>query len=112
MLGNRLAAARQAEAPPHRAQNDEIDGGNGEQEKCRGAGADQAADRLELLEAALQREGGGRDRRDRDGNGKRMPSEKNRPTDTGRLPSCISLRTTLSMVAMWSASTAWRSPST
>ena len=28
------------------------------------------------------------------------PSEKNRPTETGRLPSCISLRTTLSMVAM------------
>ncbi len=28
------------------------------------------------------------------------PSEKNRPTETGRLPSCISLRTTLSMAAM------------
>ncbi len=28
------------------------------------------------------------------------PSEKNKPTETGRLPSCISLRTTLSMVAM------------
>ena len=28
------------------------------------------------------------------------PSEKNNPTETGRLPSCISLRTTLSMVAM------------
>ena len=25
------------------------------------------------------------------------PSEKNKPTETGRLPSCISLRTTLSM---------------
>ena len=40
------------------------------------------------------------------------PSEKNRPTEYGRLPSCMSLRTTLSMVAMWSASTAWRRPST
>ena len=34
------------------------------------------------------------------------PSEKNSPTATGRLPSCISLRVTLSMAAMWSASTA------
>ena len=38
------------------------------------------------------------------------PSEKNRPAATGRLPSCMSLRVTLSMAAMWSASTAWRSP--
>ncbi len=38
------------------------------------------------------------------------PSEKNKPTATGRLPSCISLRVTLSMAAIWSASTAWRSP--
>ena len=28
------------------------------------------------------------------------PSEKNRPTENGRLPSCISLRTTLSMDAI------------
>jgi hypothetical protein len=40
------------------------------------------------------------------------PSEKNNPAAIGRLPSCISLRTTLSIAAMWSASTAWRSPST
>ena len=40
------------------------------------------------------------------------PSEKKNPTESGRLPSCISLRTTLSMAAMWSASTAWRSPKT
>ena len=38
------------------------------------------------------------------------PSEKNKPTAIGRLPSCISLRVTLSIAAMWSASTAWRSP--
>ena len=39
------------------------------------------------------------------------PSEKKKPTATGRLLSCISLRVTLSIAAMWSASTAWRSPS-
>ncbi len=38
------------------------------------------------------------------------PSEKARPTPTGRRPCCISLRVELSMAAMWSASTAWRSP--
>ena len=38
------------------------------------------------------------------------PSENIRPTDTGRFPSCISLRVTLSMAAIWSASTAWRRP--
>ena len=40
------------------------------------------------------------------------PSENHSPTVCGRFPSCISLRTTLSMAAMWSASTAWRSPNT
>ena len=34
------------------------------------------------------------------------PSAKKKPTLTGRLPSCISLRVTLSMAAIWSASTA------
>ena len=34
------------------------------------------------------------------------PREKKNPTVTGRLPSCISLQVTLSMAAMWSASTA------
>ena len=38
------------------------------------------------------------------------PSEKKRPTPTGRWPSCISFRVVLSMAAMWSASTAWRRP--
>ncbi len=38
------------------------------------------------------------------------PMAKNRPTLTGRWPSCISLRVTLSMAAMWSASIAWRRP--
>ena len=40
------------------------------------------------------------------------PSENHRPTIRGRWPSCISLRTTLSIAAMWSASTAWRIPNT
>ena len=38
------------------------------------------------------------------------PSEKKKPTATGRLFSCISFRVTLSMAAMWSASTACRRP--
>ena len=38
------------------------------------------------------------------------PSEKKKPTATGRFPSCISLRVTLSIAEMWSASTAWRRP--
>ena len=38
------------------------------------------------------------------------PSEKKSPTATGRCPSDISLRVVLSMAAMWSASTAWRTP--
>jgi len=38
------------------------------------------------------------------------PIANQKPTATGRLPSCISLRVTLSIAAMWSASTAWRRP--
>ena len=38
------------------------------------------------------------------------PSEKKKPTPTGRWPSCISLRVTLSIAAIWSASTACRKP--
>ncbi len=38
------------------------------------------------------------------------PSEKKKPTPSGRWPSGISLRVVLSMAAMWSASKAWRMP--
>lgn len=38
------------------------------------------------------------------------PSENQKPTDSGRLPSCISLRVVLSIAAMWSASKACRMP--
>ena len=38
------------------------------------------------------------------------PSENQKPTDSGRLPSPISLRVVLSMAAMWSASKACRIP--
>jgi hypothetical protein len=38
------------------------------------------------------------------------PSEKKNPTPMGRWPVCASLRVTLSMAAIWSASTAWRRP--
>ena len=38
------------------------------------------------------------------------PSEKKKPTDSGRLPSPTSLRVVLSMAAMWSASNACRMP--
>ena len=87
-----------AKALPDAAQNDEIDDGDGEQEKRRSAGADDAADRLELLEAALQRERRAAIAATASAIDSEWPSEKNRPTETGRLPSCISLRTTLSMV--------------
>ena len=39
------------------------------------------------------------------------PSEKKKPTLSGRWPSAISLRVVLSIAAMWSASNACRSPS-
>ena len=39
------------------------------------------------------------------------PSEKKKPTLSGRRPSAMSLRVVLSIAAMWSASKAWRSPS-
>jgi hypothetical protein len=39
------------------------------------------------------------------------PSEKKKPTDSGRLPSLTSLRVVLSMAAIWSASNACRMPS-
>ena len=56
---------------------------------------------LERIEAVLQR---GRRRarwqRERQTTMVEWPSEKNKPTATGRLPSCISLRVTLSMAAM------------
>ena len=38
------------------------------------------------------------------------PRENMKPTVIGRFPSCISLRVTLSIAAIWSASTAWRRP--
>ena len=38
------------------------------------------------------------------------PSANQKPTDTGRLPSAISLRVVLSIAAMWSASKACRIP--
>ena len=38
------------------------------------------------------------------------PSEKAKPTPSGRLPSPTSLRVVLSIAAMWSASKAWRIP--
>ena len=38
------------------------------------------------------------------------PSEKKKPTAIGRWPCCISLRVTLSIAAMWSASMACRRP--
>ena len=38
------------------------------------------------------------------------PRENQNPTETGRLPSAISLRVVLSMAAMWSASKACRMP--
>ena len=39
------------------------------------------------------------------------PSENQKPTESGRLPSDISLRVVLSIAEMWSASNAWRRPS-
>lgn len=39
------------------------------------------------------------------------PSANQKPTDTGRCPSAISLRVVLSIAAMWSASKACRMPS-
>ena len=39
------------------------------------------------------------------------PSEKKKPTLSGRWPSAISLRVVLSIAPMWSASNACRSPS-
>ena len=39
------------------------------------------------------------------------PSEKKKPTLSGRCPSLISLRVVLSIAPMWSASKAWRMPS-
>ena len=39
------------------------------------------------------------------------PSEKKKPTLSGRPPSAISLRVVLSIAAMWSASKACRRPS-
>ena len=38
------------------------------------------------------------------------PSENHAPTAKGRRPCCIILRVTLSIAAIWSASTAWRRP--
>lgn len=39
------------------------------------------------------------------------PSANQKPTETGRFPSAMSLRVVLSMAAMWSASKACRIPS-
>ena len=38
------------------------------------------------------------------------PSEKKKPTPSGRFSSCRNLRVVLSIAAMWSASNAWRRP--
>src|SRR5262249_41635921 len=71
MLGNRFAAARALKAAPHLAQN-ELDKSNSQQEKYRRAGADYAADHLERMKLALEREGHTDNHRDRDGDDERM----------------------------------------
>ena len=76
LLGDRFTAARAAKTPPHRAQNDKIDAGNGEQEGRRGSGADDAADRLEFAETVLESERCRRDCRDGECNGQRMAEGK------------------------------------
>jgi len=38
------------------------------------------------------------------------PSEKKKPTPSGRLPCARKVRVVLSIAAMWSASNAWRRP--
>src|SRR5579862_2880000 len=72
LLLDRLAAAGAEKTFPDIAQDDEIDGGDGEKEKRRGAGANDAADFLELGKAALQCKRRRRDRRDRKRDGQRM----------------------------------------
>ena len=65
----------------------------------------------ELSSAAARDEGRARrHRRRQQQTTVEWPSEKKSPTPTGFFFSCISLRVTLSMAEMWSASTACRSP--
>ena len=96
----RAALLDRPEGAVDRDHDDDVGERDGEQEERRNEDAVHAADRPERVGTTLQRV-----RRDGDDEGEpddegRMPSEKKRPTPIGRLPSCISLRVTLSMAAM------------
>ena len=94
----------------NRNEDDDVGSGDGQQEKGGNGRADDSADGLKGIEMILNRDGSqGDDDRQTENDG-RMAEEKKKPTPTGRLPCCISLRVTLSIAAMWSASTAWRRP--
>src|SRR5215472_8031272 len=76
MLGDRFAAPRALEALPHAAQNEQIDAGNGEQEERRGASANNAADHLERMKPALERECRADDHRNCDSDDERVAKRK------------------------------------
>ena len=110
VLDERLAVLHRLKRAVDRHQDDDVEDRDGEQEQRRDAGADDPADRLERIEERGERRRG-------DGDAERIstttaewPSEKKKPTPTGRWPCCMSLRVTLSIAAIWSASTAWRRP--
>ena len=67
--------------------------------------------RAVVLHRAAQRTNADREQERQREHDDECPSENQKPTLSGRLPSAISLRVVLSIAEMWSASNAWRRPS-
>ena len=106
------AALDRVEGAVDRDEDEQVGGGDGEQEQRRDRGADRCRRRSLnaskwLCSAAAVAAMTMERAHDHGGMAER---EEEAGARAGGWPSCISLRVTLSMAAMWSASKAWRSP--
>jgi hypothetical protein len=104
---HKLAAALDVlKGAVNRNEDDDVGGGDGQQEKCGNGGSDDSPDGSKELNRFLSATEVRAIATDKPKTMVEWPREKKKPTATGRLPCCISLRVTLSIAAMWSASTA------
>ena len=99
-LDEPAAALDGLERPPNRDEDDDIGDRDGEQEQRRHQRARNGAEALEGVETTLQLVAAMAIATVSATTIVEWPREKNRPTPTGRRPSCISLRVTLSIAAM------------
>ena len=100
LLDERLAALHRPEGAVDRHEDDDIEDRDGEEEQRRDAGADDAADRLEESKREVSAAAAKATPIDINTTTAEWPSEKKKPTPTGRWPCCMSLRVTLSIAAI------------